>query len=439
MKRSPSKVGTLTVHRPSAVCNAEVGNLVANTQHSLEKGSQLSFNSTLERMENLFGSPPCLTYWNSEWHRWDGRAYRKTSVDSVKKQIVVTLQKRTSVSRTAVNSALEMMRLATLVETTTVPCWLSENPRHPADQIVAVENGLLHLPSLLRGRPALLPHSPMFFSLNALAYDFQPNAACPQWERFLAELWGDDVESIRTLQEWCGYLLLPDTSQQKLLLLVGPTRSGKGTIARIIRMMLGEANVASPTIRSLSGAFGLWGLVGKSLAIVPDASLRASSSLVELIKSLTGEDSLDIERKNLGPLSSVNLTSRLMVIANDLPQMVDPSGALAERMIILATKMSFAGKEDKKLTAKLVKELPGILLWAIQGWRRLRRRGHFRQPKSSSQLVACYGRVPLEMVGLNGHAPRKTPLAHDLLGAARQEPKMTVRRTEITVTWESNP
>ena len=186
--------------------------------------------------------------------------------------------------------------------------------------MVAARNGLLHLPSLVRGRSVVLPHTPSFFTFSALPYSYEENAGCPKWERFLSELWGDDPESIRTLQEWFGYLLLPDTSQQKFLMMVGPTRSGKGTIARVVRMLLGEANVASPTIRSLSGSFGLWGLVGKLLAIVPDASLKASASLVELIKSLTGEDALDIERKNLAPLSSVNLTARLMIIANDLPK-----------------------------------------------------------------------------------------------------------------------
>ncbi len=346
--------------------------------------------------EGRAGSGLPLRYWNSEWYRWDGCAYGKISPDTVKSQILAFLHRHRhmQINRAAVNAICEMMRLAALVESTTVPCWLSEEPKHPADQIVAAKNGLLHLPSLLKGRSALLPHSSAFFTLNALTYDFRPEVVCPEWERFLHGLWGDDAESIRTLQEWCGYLLLPDTSHQKFLMLVGPTRSGKGTIARVIRMMLGAANVASPTIRSLSGSFGLWGLVGKSLAIVPDASLKASSSLVELIKSLTGEDALDIERKNLAPLSSMNLSARLMVVANDLPQMADPSGALAQRMIILATRRSWAGREDRRLTAKLLTELPGILIWAIEGWRRLRKRGHFRQPKSSRHLVEQYGRIP---------------------------------------------
>jgi len=34
------------------------------------------------------------------------------------------------------------------------------------------------------------------------------------------------------LQDWFGYTLSPDTSQQKMLMIVGPTRSGKGTIGR---------------------------------------------------------------------------------------------------------------------------------------------------------------------------------------------------------------
>jgi putative DNA primase/helicase len=330
-----------------------------------------------------------LSYWNGEWYRWTGCAYRKISTDEIKKAVFVYLRKtRMPVSRSTMNAVLEMARLATLVQDSTAPTWLSKRQPHPAEQIVAVKNGLLHLPSLLRGRSTLSPHTPAFFSLNALHYDYQKDAICPQWEQFLSEIWGDDAESIRTLQEWFGYLLLPDTRQQKFLMLIGPTRSGKGTIARVVRAMLGAENVASPTMRTLSGHFGLWGLVGKLLAIVPDASVaKTSHSLVELIKSLTGEDALDIERKSLSPLSSVNLRARLMVIANQVPGMVDPSGALGHRILALETRRSWAGKEDRHLTDKLFAELPGILVWSLAGWRRLQKRGYFRQPQSSQHLV----------------------------------------------------
>jgi hypothetical protein len=80
--------------------------------------------------------------------------------------------------------------------------------------------------------------------------------------------------------------------------------------------------------------------------------------------------------------------------ANQPPAMADPSGALARRMIVLKTGRSWAGKEDMTLTQKLVAELPGILQWAIGGWRRLHQRGHFRQPRSSQHLVEHYQGSP---------------------------------------------
>ena len=51
-------------------------------------------------------------------------------------------------------------------------------------------------------------------------------------------------------------------------------------------------------------------------------------------------------------------------------------------MILLRQTKSFYGKEDPGLTDKLLAELPSILLWAIQGWQRLRERGHlFNRPR----------------------------------------------------------
>jgi putative DNA primase/helicase len=342
--------------------------------------------------ENSMKSEPCLRHWNGEWYRWNGQGYGTASVDTLKKLLLAYLHKgRTSTSRSTINAVLEMAKLQVLVEDATAPSWLSGSSPYPADELVAVGNGLLHLPTLLTGQSTLLSHTPALFTLNALRYNYEEDATCPTWERLLTQIWPKDVDSIRTLQEWFGYVLLPDTRQQKLLMLIGPPRSGKGTIARILRMMLGESNVASPMMRSLSGSFGLWGLPGKLLAIVPDASeARASNSLVELVKCLTGEDAIDVDRKNLAPMSSVKLTTRLMVIANQAPLMTDSSGAIGHRIVALETRRSWAGQEDQHLTDRLMAELPGILLWAMKGWRRLNDRGHFRQPQSSQHIVEQY-------------------------------------------------
>jgi putative DNA primase/helicase len=57
-------------------------------------------------------------------------------------------------------------------------------------------------------------------------------------------------------------------------------------------------------------------------------------------------------------------------------------------MIILPLTESFFGREDPDLGARLLKELPGILLWAIEGWKRLSQRGRFVQPESGRLVLA---------------------------------------------------
>ena len=110
----------------------------------------------------------------------------------------------------------------------------------PVDEILPARNALVHLPSSLDGAPWTIPPTPRFFNAFALDYDFVPAASEPaEWLDFLDQIWGPDEESIACLQEWFGYLLTPDTRQQKILMMVGPKRSGRGTIARVLKALVG--------------------------------------------------------------------------------------------------------------------------------------------------------------------------------------------------------
>src|SRR5262249_37934736 len=145
----------------------------------------------------------------------------------------------------------------------------------PAEEVLATSNALIHLPSLVEGKaqPRIDP-APNFFSFNRLDYDFHLGAPPPNaWRACLSQLWPNDPDSITTRQQWVGYMLRSDTRQQKIVLIVGPKRSGKGTIARVLRGLVGPANVAGPTLSSLGTNFGLWPLLNKSVAIISDARL----------------------------------------------------------------------------------------------------------------------------------------------------------------------
>jgi len=53
----------------------------------------------------------------------------------------------------------------------------------------------------------------------------------------------------------------------------------------------------------------------------------------------------------------------------------DSSGALASRFNFLVTTESFLDREDTQLEQKLLKEVPGIFVWALEGLARLKKRG----------------------------------------------------------------
>jgi putative DNA primase/helicase len=243
---------------------------------------------------------------------------------------------------------------------------------------------------LAPGQAATLAPDPAFFNVFSLGFDFNPEATEPTlWLKFLRDLWGEDQQSIDTLQEFFGYCLTPDNSQEKILAMIGPKRSGKGTIAKVLRALIGPENVAGPTLGSLTTNFGLAPLIGKPLAIIADARMGRRTDeavIVERLLDISGNDILSIDRKHRDAWTGV-LQTRLMLISNELPRLRDASGALPGRLILLRMVTSFFGREDPQLFTKLLPELPGILLWAIGGWQRLREHGHFIQPASSRAML----------------------------------------------------
>jgi len=62
---------------------------------------------------------------------------------------------------------------------------------------------------------------------------------CPRWRLFIAEVFGDDIEAVELLQDWFYYVLTGRTDLHKMLLWIGPKRGGKGTVARVLKKLIG--------------------------------------------------------------------------------------------------------------------------------------------------------------------------------------------------------
>jgi putative DNA primase/helicase len=262
------------------------------------------------------------------------------------------------------------------------PFWMGESEHESAEGLIACRNGMLDITTR-----ELRPHSRFLFNINCLPFDYDCDATFKPklWLRFLRQLWPDDREAITTLQEIFGLMLTADTRYQKIFMIVGPKRSGKGTIARVLTALLGKDNVTNPTLASLASHFGLSPLIDKRAAIISDARLGPQTNahtVAERLLSISGLDGQTIDRKYRDPWTG-RLGARFLILTNELPRIADASGALASRFVVLILNNSFYNKEDHELTDKLLTELPGILNWSLRGLARLREYGCFEMPRSS--------------------------------------------------------
>lgn len=334
---------------------------------------------------------PRLRYWRGTFWWWANGRYIEQEADEVQSQIVTYLNPTVQGLNTGIvgNHLMQVKAQARIPSGAEPPSWLGE-PGWAPSEMLACKNTLVHLPSYLAGRGDYhRTATPRYFATSAMKFDFNPDAGTPEkWFAFLRQLWPTDFDAIDLLREWIGYLLTADTSQQRILLMLGPRRAGKGTIARVIAALLGNENVAWPSMQVLGRPFGGQGLIGKTLAVVGDAKVagrdEATTATARLL-GISGEDEQENDRKGK-PSITCRLPTRLMILSNEIPRLPDPSGALDSRYLILRFTETFAGREDRELEKKLLAELPAILLWAITGWHRLRERGQFHEPESAAEI-----------------------------------------------------
>lgn len=270
-------------------------------------------------------------------------------------------------------------------QTMELPCWLDGADRQYAKldprNLISCKNGLVDI----RTRK-LYPATAEFFTRTSLDIEFDPAAPRPdRFFRFLGEVTAERQSQIDLLQEMTGYLVSGDTSLQKVFFFRGKRRAGKGTILRILEEVIGKKNIATPTIRNLPSQFGMQSLIGKPLAAISDMNCDNASALSEagsVINGISGEDTQTIPRKFHTDWIG-RLGARFLLISNRMPNFGTNTDALAARLLIVPFDVSFEGREDFELDAKLRLELSGILNWALDGLDTLKRRGRFIEPEDS--------------------------------------------------------
>jgi putative DNA primase/helicase len=351
---------------------------------------------------------PNMIRYQNDWLDWDGAAYQMIENETIESELLIWLE--------ACNRRVEYEVTDTAGNTSSK---FRPEPFNPKDADVAQvnkalarwyheEQGKMKPPFFLDGGtgvhagldPANLishqggmldittrvnyPATPQFFTRTALPVSYDENAQCPQFRGFLAEVL-DDEGLVALLQQWFGYLITTDVSIQKLLYLQGVSRSGKGTIGRVLDALVGVNNVSSHMLSDIATNFDRESMIGKSLLKVSEVHAGNKQDLekaVSVINQITGEDRTHIQRKHKGSLD-VDLRLHVVLMGNGYPDFGEHATAFGTRADVIPFRITFVGREDNTLTKRLLTELPGILNFALDGLADLRQTRKFKIVASS--------------------------------------------------------
>ena len=263
-------------------------------------------------------------------------------------------------------------------------CQLEEAELNADRMLFNFSNGMLDLRT-----KALGAHSRDYLSTIQFPFEFHRDATCPRWLKFLDEVFQGNESLKLLLQEIFGYVLIPDTSMQKMFWMVGEGANGKGVTIKILEGLIDKSNRTCVDIRNLHNPFVRAAMHNKLLAVQGDFPKKFFGN-EDLIKTFVGGDSMDAQEK-FKPQFEFTPFCRFIFAMNSLPETKDLSKGFFRRVAIVPFAKTFdEAEQDRNLSNALMGELPGIFLWSLEGLIRLVERKRFTESPDALRALENY-------------------------------------------------
>jgi P4 family phage/plasmid primase-like protien len=333
--------------------------------------------------ETAVGALSRVVHHHETFRVWDGSCFRDATPGEMRQCVARFVRREYGTDACDprfIGDVVQSLQDFTLLPgSITPPVFIDHDAVGPDRRFITVENGLLDLDALFGGVASvdecLLDNSPAWFSTNAMAYLFDPDADCPNWLDTLMTVLEGDRERIRVVQEWFGYCLVPGNEFRKFLMLTGDTGTGKSTILNVLVALLGATNVASVPMEALGKRFQMAALLGKLCNVVFE--IGTIDKVAEgWLKTLTGNDAAcHFERKGKDPFAAPN-TCKLAFATNNLPRYHDRTDAVVERHLLIPCRRRLTKKRENWVEQAVMPEMAGVFNWSLVGrYRLLRQRG----------------------------------------------------------------
>lgn len=330
------------------------------------------------------GARQRLWYWRGEWliyrdDRWralpedvleglvwgwlEDFRYERMTADG---PVVTRLAPTTS----TVSNVMAGLRSVCQLESEKIPMWTGKaKPPFDPRFAVAFPNGVLDVGTMvLHERPE------EWLDPGVLTVPWDPAAKAPRWEKALTE-WSDGEEAWKELLlRFMGYSLMSWRGLDRLLFMYGKVRSGKSTIADLLKSLLPSGQVMNIDMREVGGQFGLDGLqTARVLAVREVQSLdgRDAEAFVATIKNIVGRDQMTINVKYQRQQRNVTVAAAPILISNEMLKLPNKGRGLSSKVLAVPFMKSFEKHPDPFLPETLMGELAGIAASCMRAANRL--------------------------------------------------------------------
>lgn len=276
--------------------------------------------------------------------------------------------------------------------------------------LVGARNGVINLKT-----GALSPDSRSQFVLKRCPVEYDPQAKAPRWTSFIEEITGKPILGAdgkmhpltRThlsgyLQKALGYCLTGSTAEQVMFIAIGRGANGKNVLLDTFKSVAGDyaetiapevlmatkfdssAEQASPSARKLAGA----------RCAISSESKDGQRLDIAVVKRHTGGGYMTARSLHENPVT-FEITHKLWLMTNHTPRVDHMDDATKGRLHIIPFDMKWnrpsetrpdpaLPNAEKNLMTKLNAELPGILVWLVEGTLAYLRDGLLAPPEIAS-------------------------------------------------------
>lgn len=198
-----------------------------------------------------------------------------------------------------------------------------------------------------------------------------------------------DKSKVILVLEAIGYILADSQQERKAIFFIGPTASGKSTLAKFIASIITpKSMVKKYTLTQMAEGFSSMSAVQAKLNYADELDVSSKKSL-QLFKLMVSGGELTLPQKYAED-RDVPIRAKLLFCCNELPDLHNlQTEAIMDRVLLIGFKNSVK-KRDSKLADYLYEQRDRIVSMAFDAYMETKNKRKFTDSKFAQDLFKIY-------------------------------------------------